>query len=102
MCQTRPAALLASQGSVGILAGTDIDQIRVRANNVHLDLRIWANGAVRVANGGVNLGISFDSDHPTIKCEAHYTVKSFFLIPLPKAGRTTSARTSTCARWTWR
>ena len=27
-------------------------------------------------------GISLASDHPTIKCEAHYTVKSFFLVPL--------------------
>jgi hypothetical protein len=74
--------LLTSQGALGILDGTDIDQIRVRANNVHLDLSNLGQWSASVANGGVNLGVSFASEHPTIKCEAHYTVKSFFLIPL--------------------
>jgi hypothetical protein len=74
--------LLASQGALGILDGNDIDQIRVRANNVHLDLSNLGQWSASLAKGGLNLGVSLASEHPTIKCEAHYTVKSFFLIPL--------------------
>jgi hypothetical protein len=56
--------------------------VRVRANNVHLDFSNLGRWSGSIANGGVNLGLSFESDHSTIKCEAHYTVKSLFLITL--------------------
>jgi hypothetical protein len=79
---TDQAILLASQGAVAVVAGTDIDQVRVRANDVHLDLSNLGKWSAGVTGGGVHLGLAFDSEHPAVKCEAHYTVKSLFLVTL--------------------
>jgi hypothetical protein len=69
---------LALQG-FGLLSGTDIDRVRVLADDIHLDLKDSAKWEVSVAGGSVNLKMSFDSAHPTIKCEAHFTHRVGFI-----------------------
>jgi hypothetical protein len=73
------AVLLALQGPLGVVAGTTIDKVRVKANNVHLDLSNlgkWSAGYA--TSSGINFAFSFDSEHPAIECDAHYKVVALF------------------------
>jgi hypothetical protein len=63
------AALMAFQP----ISGIDIDRVRLLANDIHLDLKDTGKWEASVAGGSVNIKMSFDSEHPTIKCEAHFT-----------------------------
>jgi hypothetical protein len=73
------AVLLALQGPLGIVAGTTIDKVRVKANNVHLDLSNFGKWSAAYGNtSGINFNFSFDSDHPAIECDAHYKVVALF------------------------
>jgi hypothetical protein len=65
------AALLAAQGFGGI-SGIDIDRARLLVNNIHLEFKDLGRWETSVSGGSVNIKMSFESSHPTIKCEAHY------------------------------
>jgi hypothetical protein len=65
-----------------VVDGTDIDRVRLRANNVNLNLSRLGQWSATIGGGGINLGVAFDSNHPAIQCEAHYTVKTLFLVTL--------------------
>jgi hypothetical protein len=57
----------------------DIDQARLYSNNIHIDLQnlnVWDG---TIGGGSLNLHLHFISDHPTIKCEAHYTQRVGFI-----------------------
>jgi hypothetical protein len=73
------ALLLALQGPLGVVAGTTTDKVRVKANDVHLDLSNlgkWSAGFG--SSSGINFAFSFDSDHPAIECDAHYKIVALF------------------------
>jgi hypothetical protein len=73
------AVLLALQGPLGIVAGTTIDKVRVKANNVHLDLSNFSKWSAGYGTtSGINLAFAFDSDHPSIECDAHYKIVALF------------------------
>jgi hypothetical protein len=72
------AALLALQG-FGLVSAIDVDRVRILANDIHLEFKDIAKWHAFVGGGSVNLKMSFDSAHPTIKCEAHYTQRVGFI-----------------------
>ena len=73
------ALLLALQGPLGVVAGTTIDKVRVKANDVHLDLSNLGRWSAGFGDSsGINFGLSFDSEHPAIECDAHYKVVALF------------------------
>ena len=74
------AIFLALQGPLVVVDGTDIDRVRLKANNVNLNLSRLGQWSATVGGGGINLGVAFDSNHPAIQCEAHYTVRTLFLV----------------------
>jgi hypothetical protein len=76
------ALLLAAQPVGGALVGVDIDKIRILANNLFLDLsgNAYANWTASIGDGGLELSLSLQSDHPSIKCEGHYRVESIYVI----------------------
>jgi hypothetical protein len=76
------AIFLALQGPLAVVDGTDVDRVRLRANNVNLNLSRLGQWSATVAGGGINFGVAFDSNHPAIQCEAHYTIKTLFLVTL--------------------
>jgi hypothetical protein len=68
-------------GLQSLFLGTsiDIDRARLLANNIHLDLKNLNMWDGTIGGGSLNLQLKFDSDHPTIKCEAHYTQRIGFI-----------------------
>lgn len=60
----------------------DIDRARVLSNNIHLDLADEMKWRASIGNGGLHLKLSFDSDHPTIKCEGHYIQRVGFIFSI--------------------
>ena len=57
----------------------DIDRARLLSNNIHLDLKTSTMWEGTISGGSLNLHLRFLSDHPTIKCEAHYTQRIGFI-----------------------
>ena len=74
------AIFLALQGPLVVVDGTDIDRVRLKANNVNLNLSRLGQWSATIGGGGINLGVAFDSNHPAIQCEAHYTIRTLLLI----------------------
>jgi hypothetical protein len=73
------ALLLALQGPLGVVAGTTIDKVRVKANNVHLDLSNLGKWSAAFGSpSGIMFALSFDSNHPAIECDAHYKIVALF------------------------
>ena len=73
------ALLLALQGPLGVVAGTTIDKVRVKTNDVHLDLSNLGKWSAAIdSSGGLTFAFSFDSEHPAIECDAHYKVVALF------------------------
>jgi len=61
------------------VSGLDVDRARLYANNINLDLGKIARWESDVSGGSVNIKMSFESAHPTIKCEAHFTHRIGFI-----------------------
>jgi hypothetical protein len=76
MCPVR-AFILAGQPA-SILYGLDVDRVSVLANNINLDLNETALWNVRIEDGGLFVDVKLQSSHPTIKCIAHYKVKTLY------------------------
>lgn len=63
----------------GIVLSTDIDRVRLLVNNLHKDLSNAADLPVSLGGGGINIGVPFESNHPSVKCEAHFQVKTGYI-----------------------
>jgi hypothetical protein len=64
----------------GFIQSVDIDRVRLLANDIHLDFKSGADKWQGTIDGGsLNLQMAFDSEHPSIRCEAHYTKRVGFI-----------------------
>jgi hypothetical protein len=76
------ALTLALQGGLGALLGVDVDQIRLLANNLHLNLNDGQRWSTSIGNGGINLNLSLQSSQPSVVCEGHFKLKVGYVLTL--------------------
>ncbi len=75
-------AFIAAQGALlgGIAYSVDIDRVRLLANDIHVDFGDFTKWRASIEGGTLNLRMAFDSAHPTIKCEGHFTHRAGFVV----------------------
>ncbi len=76
------AVILGLQHLSNLVGAIDVDRIRGLANDINLQFNRNNMWDAFIADGAINLQMHFDSEHPTIKCEGHFTKKVGFIFTI--------------------
>jgi hypothetical protein len=65
-----------------LVSSIDVDHARLLTNNIHLDMTNLNRWEASMGGSSLDLKLSFESDHPTIKCLAHFVQRVGFIFSI--------------------